>query len=310
MNTRQFLKLVSTLLLATLPPAASSAEPNHPVLSVGVLPFSETPESKDLGAALSELVAAQLATSGNLVLVERAQLDHVLAEQGMGASGAVDPQSAARIGQLVGARVLVTGRVFKAGKTTYCIAKAISTSSGRSLPAQSQIADDDLMAAATALAKTLDAAIIKSRAAMLPEVETPDQRISRLKKHIKGKKLPTIHVNIPEQHLSRVVPDPAVKTEIEFTCQKLGIPVATTDTDADIVISGEAFSERAIQIGSLVSCRARCEISVTRKAAPGTKKVNRVTTGATDIAENTAAKLALQDAGKQLADWIVLEILP
>lgn len=310
MNARHFLKLISTLLLATLPPVANSAEPNPPVLSVGVLPFSETPESKDLGAALSELVAAQLAMSGNLVLVERAQLDQVLSEQALGVSGAVDPQSAARIGQLAGARILVTGRVFKAGKTTYCIAKAISTSTGRSLPAQSQIAGDDLLAAATALATTLDTAIAKSRAAMLPEVETPDQRITRLKKHLEGKKLPTIYVNIPEQHLSRVVPDPAVKTEIELTFQKLGIPVATTDAEADIVISGEAFSERAIQIGSLISCRARCEITVTRKANAGTKKVNRITTGAADIAENTAAKLALQDAGKQLADWIVLEILP
>ena len=301
--------LFAALAISSLPLLAEEAAPHPTVFSVGVLPFAETADTKDLGSSASELVGAQLGMSGNLVLIERSQLDAVLSEQGMGLTGAVDPQSAAKLGNLTGAQILVTGRVFKAGKNTYCIAKAVSTATGRSLPAQTQVKGDDWMDAATALATALDESIAKNAAAMAPKAETAEARIERLRKLVEGKTLPKVFVRIPEEHLSRIVPDPAVQTEIEFTLQKIGGTVVTNETEADIVVTGEAFSERAIQLGTLVSCRARCELVLTKKSNPGSKQVNRITTGAVDIAENTAAKQALQNAGSKLAEWVVAELV-
>ena len=165
------------------------------------------------------------------------------------------------------------------------------------------------MNAATRLATSLDESIGKNAADMAPKSETAEARIERLKKMVEGKQLPKVFVRIPEEHLSRIIPDPAVQTEIEFTLQKIGVTVVTNETEADIVVDGKAFSERAIQLGTLVSCRARCELTLTKKSAPGTKQVNRITTGAVDIAENAAAKQALQNAGDKLADWVVAEIV-
>ncbi|MEY3898125.1 MAG: hypothetical protein RLZZ214_3646, partial [Verrucomicrobiota bacterium] len=276
------IRLLAAIALSSLPTFAQEAAPRPTVFSVGVLPFAETDDTKSLGSSPSELVGAQLGMSGNLVLIERSSLDAVLSEQGMGLTGAVDPQSAAKLGNLIGAQILVTGRVFKAGKNTYCIAKAISTTTGRSLPAQTQVNGDDWMGAATKLATALDESIAKNAADMAPKSETAEARIERLKKLVEGKTLPKVFVRIPEEHLSRIIPDPAVQTEIEFTLQKIGVTIVTNETEADIVVAGEAFSERAIQLGTLVSCRARCELTITRKSAPGTKQVNRVTTGAVD----------------------------
>lgn len=301
--------LLAALALSAMPTLAQEAAPKPTVFSVGVLPFAETDDTKSLGSSASELVGAQLGMSGNLVLIERSQLDAVLSEQGMGLTGAVDPQTAAKLGNLLGAQLLVTGRVFKAGKNTYCIAKAVSTATGRSLPAQTQVTGDDWMNAATVLATALDESIAKNAADMAPKSETAEARIERLKRTVEGKTLPKVFVRIPEEHLSRIIPDPAVQTEIEFTLQKIGVTVVINETEADIVVAGEAFSERAIQLGTLVSCRARCELSLTKKSAPGTKQVNRITTGAVDIAENTAAKQALQNAGSKLADWVVAELV-
>ncbi|MCP5534090.1 MAG: hypothetical protein H7A49_14600 [Akkermansiaceae bacterium] len=309
MKTIRHFVVLASIIFAALPSYAQEAAPKSTVFSVGLLPFSETDDTKDLGASASELVAAQLGMSGNLVLIERAQLDAVLSEQGMGLTGTVDPQSAATLGKLTGAQILVTGRVFKAGKNTYCIAKAISTTTGRSLPAQTQIKGDDWLNASTVLANTLDDSIAKNAADMAPRLETPEERIERLKKLVAGKTLPKVFIRIPEEHLSRIIPDPAVQTEIEYTLQRIGVTLVTDETQADIVVTGEALSERAIQLGTLVSCRARCELTLTRKSAPGAKQVNRITTGAVDIAENTAAKQALQNAGAKLADWVVAELV-
>jgi len=308
MKAKNLLALLAVAAAAHLP-AAGEPTPKSTVFSAAVLPFSETDDTKGLGASASELVGAQLAKSGRLVLIERSQLDAVLSEQGMGLSGAVDSQTTAKIGNLIGAQILVTGRVFKAGPSTYCIAKAISVATGRSLPAQTKITGGDWMAAAAALAKSLDESIAKNAAAMGASSETAEERIKRLKKMVEGKTLPKVFVHIPEKHLSRVIPDPAVQTEIERTLQQLGVTVTTTAKDAEVTVSGEAFSERAIQIGTLVSCRARCELTLTKKSAAAAKRVNRLTTGAVDIAENTAAKQALQNAGARLAEWVVEELV-
>ncbi|MFT3990076.1 MAG: CsgG/HfaB family protein [Luteolibacter sp.] len=303
------MKLLHFLLAcATLGLLPAIAGETTPVFSVGILPFSETDDTKSLGASASDLLSAQLGMSGQFVLVERAQLDAVLSEQGLGLSGAIDPQSAAKVGNLSGAQILVTGRVFKAGKTTYCIAKAISVATGRSLPAQTQVNDGDWLAASTRLATSLAAAVAKSSTEMAPKTETPEARIERLGKLLVGKTPPKVCVRIPEQHLSRIVPDPAIQTEIELTLRQLGATITDTATDADFLVTGEAFSERAVQLGTLVSCRARCELTLTRKSLPDQKNVTRLTTGAVDLAENIAAKQALQHAGGKLAEWVVAEI--
>lgn len=65
----------------------------------------------DVGEQLGDVLANELAATGNFTVVEREKLDHVLAEQDLASSGRVRKGSGARTGNITGARYLVTGVV-------------------------------------------------------------------------------------------------------------------------------------------------------------------------------------------------------
>ena len=58
-------------------------------------------------------------------------MDKILSEQELGASGLVSADTAAKIGSLTGAQVLVTGRLFAVGNQYMVVAKIISTETSR-----------------------------------------------------------------------------------------------------------------------------------------------------------------------------------
>ena len=65
----------------------------------------------NLGKAAADELVTQLFRTGSYSIIERAQLDALLAEQDLGASGAVDSSTAARIGQLLGVQLVLTGSI-------------------------------------------------------------------------------------------------------------------------------------------------------------------------------------------------------
>ena len=65
----------------------------------------------NLGAAAADEMTTQLVKSGRFTVLERAQIGAVLAEQNLGASGAVTPATAPKIGKLLGVQFLVTGSI-------------------------------------------------------------------------------------------------------------------------------------------------------------------------------------------------------
>lgn len=64
-----------------------------------------------VGRELSGMLTNELAAIGAFTMVERSQLEYVLREQDLGASGRVRPDTAAEIGRLTGAGYIVTGTV-------------------------------------------------------------------------------------------------------------------------------------------------------------------------------------------------------
>ncbi len=65
----------------------------------------------NLGRAAADELATQLVQTGKYTVIERAQLDAILQEQGLGASGAVTSATAAKVGKLLGVQVLLTGSI-------------------------------------------------------------------------------------------------------------------------------------------------------------------------------------------------------
>jgi TolB-like protein len=83
---------------------------------IAVLPFEnggsygQEKENFDaLQVGLQQMLITEFAQNGQLRIVERGRIKDLLAEQELGAGGRVDPNTAAKIGKLVGAKYVVLG---------------------------------------------------------------------------------------------------------------------------------------------------------------------------------------------------------
>lgn len=95
-------------------PARPSAFPPSQRSVAAVLDFefkASATAYADTAAGLAEGVTASLASTGRVKLVERSRLKAVLSEAALGMTGAVDPATAAKVGQLSGAEYLITGSI-------------------------------------------------------------------------------------------------------------------------------------------------------------------------------------------------------
>lgn len=100
------------------PPAPKPVPKKHdPRPTVAVLPFDDGSLQRwwgnhwDVGQGVSDQVITELVNTNKFRVIEREQLDKVLREQNFGASGRVDPRSAARIGRILGVQYLIIGKV-------------------------------------------------------------------------------------------------------------------------------------------------------------------------------------------------------
>ena len=69
------------------------------------------PPPADFGTGLTEMLTTALVATGRFVVLERKYLTDIQFEQQLGASGAVEPESAPKAGKLLGAQAMVRGAV-------------------------------------------------------------------------------------------------------------------------------------------------------------------------------------------------------
>jgi hypothetical protein len=292
-------------LLAGAPIAHAAASD---ILTVAVFDFESKDEAvRDLGPKVATLINANLSAEAQIITVERAELEKVLGEQELGLSGTVSADTAAKVGHLTGAKVLVTGRVFKVDKELIVVAKIISSETSRvygemvkGAPATS------ITALAADLAEKIAATVTTKGDTLVSKVESREHRIARIKKSIKADKLPSVSVKLPERHFGQVVIDPAAETELGLILKECGFKLVDDKSPdkADIEITGDAFSALGMRKGNLVSCKSRIEIKA-RKRTGEILAVDRQTSVAVDITEQTAAKTALQSAAAEIAGRLI-----
>lgn len=70
---------------------------------------------QNVGTGIADMMVTALAESKKYTIIEREKLEKVMEEQKLGASGAVTPQTAAKIGRLLGANYIITGSVTEFG---------------------------------------------------------------------------------------------------------------------------------------------------------------------------------------------------
>ena len=311
------MNLLASFLLCTLTASlqAQTEPASQPVLSgtkmtVAVLNFdASTVSDPNLGRQIGDALMATLSSEDGFSLVDRTSLMHTLQEHELSLTGLAKPEDATQIGQLVGAKLLITGKAFTLDKSIYITAKIIGTETSRVdgvLIKDRQ--DADVGTLVTQLAAKLAEHIRTKGPGLIAQAEPADP-IPALKAKLAGQKLPKIAVSLTETHYGEARPgaiDPAVATELCSVLKQLGFEVVDADSGnlagrgVDVLMKGEAFSEFAAHINNLVTCSARAEIKLTDQKTGDILLTDRATTRAADLSENIAAKTALQKAGHEL----------
>lgn len=275
--------------------------------SVAVLGLSAQRELEPEAEKLTLLLGVRLSEHPEFQMVERVEIEKVLGEQELALTGTIQQETAAKIGHIMGAQVLITGRLLDVSGKRMAVVKLIGVETSRVISVSTEYENAaGLDEAVKKLAEQLTERLRDPKSAFTAAEESWDSMIARLQALLPaGKERPSVRVAIPEQHLTRRVPDPAAQTEIQRALQQLGFKLVD-EGPADYVIEGEAFSERGGQRGQLIFCKARLEVKVTDVKREKIW-VDRQTSSAVDLAENIAAKSALQLAGRTVVERLVAQ---
>ncbi len=276
------------------------------------------------------MLFAKLAADPGLVLVDREDIRKLLDEQEVNLSGLVNPQQATKVGQITGAKLLITGSVLHVDNSVYLVAKIIGTETSRVLGASVKgNVRDDLGKLTDDLGAEVVKTVAKRADDLVVKTVSREDRLATLKKKLGDSKRPAVLIEISEHHLgqafiarpevvvvvgqSRIDTfDPAAETEVTMFCTESGFKVIDAKEgrkkDADILLQGEAFSEVAVRHGNLVSVKARVELKAVDQGTGRIVASDRQTTVGVDLTEQIAAKNALQEAGALLAERILPKI--
>ncbi|MCH7228022.1 CsgG/HfaB family protein [Haloferula sp. A504] len=281
-----------------LPVTSSAEEEVAQPLSAAVLDFADGNNGLDgVGASVAALLQVQLTVHSEAILVERAELNEILGEQELTLSGAVTPAQAAKVGQLTGAEVLVSGRVFAVQDRIHVVAKVISASTSRVFGATAAYDRGKPVEGAVEKLGADVAKILNEKAADLRGGASIEERtLAEVKKMFIDQNTGKVYVHIPETIIQAIVPDPAAQTEIGRTLEAAGWEVVEAEADADLVVRGEAFAETGVRRGNLWFTRARLEFTV-KDAKGKVLKTDRIVAGNVDLTQAVSAKGALQKTG-------------
>jgi len=274
-----------------------------------ILSFHERGASvKGQGETVSDILFAELAANPDFYLVEREDLQKAMSEQELSMTGLVKPGEAVRIGQLTGARILITGSVIDAGDHRYLVAKIIGTETSRVHGAMVKgAADQSIAVLAQKLAGEVAETVKKRAAELMPAPEPREDRVAALRKAAGAGKKPTLFVKIEERHLQSETIDPAAETELHLLAQAVGFELTDDATRADVRLRGEAFTEFAYRRHQLVGVKARVEVKAVDRDGR-IVAVDRQTAVAVDLTEHVAAKTALQEAAAKLAERLLVKV--
>lgn len=273
----------------------------HPV---AVLPFDgrgrEFAED-GTGKSVAELVSVGLMENG-VNTVERAEIEKIIDELNLSAVGLTDKDSQTKIGRMTGAKILVTGSVFKSGSKTFVVAKIIGTETGKVVGASVNGTKEpaDLVGA---LNQKIVSLLAQRGEKLLPAAVTEKSAAETLAKTVQGGKR-KVYVNIPET-ISVAIPDPAAQTALEKLLLALGFELAASEDKADFAVTGEAFAVNGGAFSKLVNASGRIELKIKDVKAGKILASGAQTARVAGTAYQIAAKDALEEAALRLAVELV-----
>jgi curli biogenesis system outer membrane secretion channel CsgG len=309
--------------------ALTLSEPGHlvaaPAIAVAVLDFDArgAPALGPNGGVMAgELLAAALSARDGVHLVERTALRRALEEQTLGLAGVVDPATAARVRRLVGAQVLVTGRVFSVGNRLVVSARAVGTETGH---VEAVVAEgrpgDDLRALSGGVAEKIARLLSERGEALVPGRERTRvaEASSDLARELAGAALPRVSIRMRETLLN--VEEPHSVAADELTALLLaanidvraagepGLPVELDEYLSKPDSSAEAAGQFGLRTGDLVSAKARVKLTAVDTATRRVLAVTETEAKEIDVAPREAAVQAIASATREASRDFVLKLV-
>jgi TolB-like protein len=303
-------KNLAILLFAALTMIASAADQAPSPLTAAVYDFSDAEKGADnYGAKVTAFVTADLTDETNLVMLERAELNKALQEQAFGSSGMVNPDAAAQIGQLTGAKVLVAGQVIRTGDNHLIIvANIIGTETGRLFADKVEGSADALVQLTSDLSRKI-AQTIGDQAANLVATaqESGTQRLAKIIKSITGTNRPSVSVKIIIPQLGTNADCTACEGEFGNILLKAGFTVVDENSDQkpEVEITGTASYNAGIPEGRFYSCRGVLELKVQERRTGRIIAFDHQDSVAIDTGKKASVRAAQVNAVDDLAGRIV-----
>ena len=218
-----------------------------------------------MGVQVSDLLFAYLVTEPGMFLVDRENLDSVLKELELNLSGAVGTGQATQVGQMTGAKILLSGSVMQVKNKMFIVVKIIGTETSRVAGVSVKGgAQEDLEVLVAELSKQIVNTLDRKSDELVAKPKTREDRINKIKGQLNGRKRPLLSIRIPERHIGQATIDPAAETELTSLCLDTGFKVLDSSSvstqEPEVRLEGEAFSEFATRHGNLISVKARVEV--------------------------------------------------
>lgn len=276
LNMKEFVAAVLVLFLGGGPILAEGSGPGGTAprsgkagLTVAVLSFESNfgklPES---GKLISEVISARLSIVDGLTVVERKDIDKVIREQKLTMAGLVSTEQAVKVGRIIGAHLLVTGRVMAINKGVYLVCKVISAETseikGFFLSFPQDVSLTELLDKTTTKLATSIPVWAKQ---LTPKVKLPPDAAAALRKLLIGKTVPKLAVLISEVHFGRAVVDPAVETEFCRLLSQAG--AAPVELDKTAIAAAKLTLIKAALLSASARARTTRPAKVPRRQRLG-----------------------------------------
>lgn len=296
----------------------------HGAIPVVVEPLISGLES-DKATVVSDYWQVELSNRTDIQVVERARLKQILEELKLTEQALGDPAESHRLGSLLGAKYFIRAWMGKDGDEAYFMIRLIQVDTTlvrtHRVPV---LAGASAMAMAQALVGETAVALGIMDSAVQPAVadpvmeDIPDDWVR-----------PVVMVMIPDTHVAPVpLVDPAAETELISQLIRARFTVVDSEyaklaresenrpgnlfgdvktsarhaasRGAEVLLYGEALSERAASLGDFVGCRARVEVRAVNTRTEQILVIDRAEGTATDVSEAVAAKRAIESAAQKL----------
>ena len=282
------------------------------------------------GSTIVDFLHVELSNHSDLRVVDRQTLRRVLDEHSLSQQALGDTSQTQRLGGLLGASYFVRAWMLSDGGQSYLMLRVVQVETTMvSTRAIKVDADASAIEMAQALADELPT-VLKS----MDEAVEPIPPLPEMPEIPADLKRPTVMVVIPEFHIAPSnIEDPAGETEIISLLIDAGFNVVDAGAfsgvsqspsanlgdsrlarhaisrGAQILLYGEAISERATALGEFVGCRARIELKAIETGTEKIIAIDREVSGATDTSEAVAAKRAIEQAARHLGVRLIPQLV-